>query len=82
MKIKVQLKDPDALFDAVQDAVHDHVVLMAEANNLDYGERKSLEEARVEKVLELAKRWFRWSEYLTVEIDTDAETCVVLPATK
>jgi cobalamin biosynthesis Mg chelatase CobN len=26
------------------------------------------------------KKWFKWGECITVEIDTDEETCVVIPA--
>jgi len=29
-----------------------------------------------------AKKWFEYGEYLTVEIDTDAQTCVVVPVGK
>lgn len=28
---------------------------------------------------ELCKKWFEYGEYLTVEIDTDAKTCTVVP---
>ena len=30
-----------------------------------------------EEIKELAKKWFNYGEYLTVEIDTDAKTCTV-----
>jgi hypothetical protein len=34
----------------------------------------------VRKVQELCSTWFSYGEYLTVEIDTEAKTCTVLPA--
>lgn len=31
-----------------------------------------------DKAIDVAGRWFRFGEYLTVEIDTEAETCTVV----
>jgi hypothetical protein len=36
-----------------------------------------LSEEEKEKVMSVAKRWFEFGESVTLEIDTDAETCVV-----
>lgn len=33
------------------------------------------EEAEIKK---LCDKWFKWGEYVTLEIDTDTGTCVVL----
>ena len=77
MKIKVQMKDPDTLQDAIEDAVKNDVSTMAD---LDDDEREAVIEKRKEKVHELAEKWFRYGEYLAVEIDTDEKTCTVLPA--
>ena len=77
MKIKVQMKDPDTLQDAIEDAVKNDVSTMAD---LDDDEREAVIEKRKEKVQELAEKWFRYGEYLAVEIDTVEKTCTVLPA--
>lgn len=78
MKIKVTMKDPDALGDALKEAVAAEV----EALGLPEDERDALIDLRTEKVADIANRWFEYGEYLQVEIDTDAGTCVVLPVRK
>jgi len=76
MKFTVQMKDPDTLQDAIEDAVKDD---LATIEGLDEGDRESLAERRREAVMEIASEWFEYDEYLRVEIDTEAKTCTVLP---
>jgi len=73
VKFKVTLKDPDTLQDAIIDAVRDDVSKL----EIEADEREAIEERRREKVGDLCAAWFRYGEYLTVEIDTEAKTCVV-----
>lgn len=75
MKFRVTMKDPDTLYEAIKEAVDEQV----EALPLDEDEREDVAETRIEKVKELCGTWFKYDEYLEVEIDTDAETCVVVP---
>jgi hypothetical protein len=77
MKIKVTMKDPDTLQDAIADAVKDE---LGATDGIDQDERELLADSRSEKYAEIAETWFRYGEYLTVEIDTAARTCTVLPA--
>lgn len=74
MKFKVTLKDPDTLYDAITEA------LEGEFKDLPDDEAEAAREVRREKVDLVAAKWFEYGEYLTVEIDTVAETCVVVPA--
>ena len=76
MKFQVTMKDPDQLYDAAAEAVDDEL----KATNLSEEERDAIREIRTEKVTDVADKWFRWGEYLTVEIDTEAETIRVVPA--
>lgn len=76
MKIKVTMKDPDTLHDAIDEAVREE---LTQNESLDQDERELLAESRSEKYGEIAQKWFEYGEYLTVEIDTDAKTCVVVP---
>ena len=73
MKFKVTMKDPDTLHDAIRDAVQEGIA------ELPKDEAEVLSEVREEKVRKLCSKWFEYGEYLTVEIDTDAGTCVVVP---
>ena len=68
------MKDPDTLHDAIADAVH------ADTESItDEDERTAVKEVRSDKFRAVARKWFKWGEYLTVEIDTDAQTCTVVP---
>lgn len=75
MKFQVTMKDPDTLHDAIKDAVKKSLSDLG----LEEDELEPLIERRHEKVYDLCSKWFRYGEYLTVEIDTDAKTCVVVP---
>lgn len=74
MKFRVQLKDPDVLQDAIQEAVERDV----QAMGLSGDEAELLVEARVEKISSACSKFWEYGEYLEVEHDTDAGTCVVV----
>ncbi len=76
MKFRVTMKDPDTLHDAIRDAVKND---LSQLTQLDQKERNLLADAREEKIQELCTQWFEYSEYLTVEIDTELKTCTVVP---
>lgn len=75
MKFRVAMKTPDTLHDATQEAAQEWARSVTE---IDEEEREALAETRAEELREAASTWFRYGEYLTVEIDTDAGTCVVV----
>lgn len=74
MKIRVTMKDPDTLYEATTEAVAEDVKKLS----LSEDEAEAIEEKRRNAVNDLASKWFEYGEYLTVEIDTDAKTCVVV----
>lgn len=76
MKFTVTMKDPDTLHDAIRDAVTREVKAMGLT---DPEEIEALTELRAEKVGNACSKWFECGEYLSVEIDTEAGTCVVVP---
>ena len=75
MKFRVTMKDPDTLHDAIQDAAE------AYAKTLDLAddEKEAIVEMRREKAADACGHWFKYGEYLTVEIDTEQMTCEVVP---
>lgn len=73
MKFQVTMKDPDTLFDAIQDAVAETLETMPE------DEAEAVREIRENKAHEVASEWFKYGEYLTVEIDTEEKTIRVVP---
>lgn len=75
MKFLLQMKDPDGVFESVREAVEEDVDKLG----LPEDERDLLRDEREDRTNEQIKKWVRYGEYLTVEIDTDAGTCVVVP---
>ncbi len=74
MKIRVTMKDPDTMHDAVLEAVTSEVKAMG----LPEDEARKLIQIRVDKQADKMAKWFKFSEYLTVECDTDAMTAKVV----
>ena len=74
MKIKIVMKDPDTMPDAVREAVKADVAKLG----LSKDEAEQLAETRGEKTREMLSRWFQYGEYLGVEFDTDTMTIRVL----
>jgi len=72
MKFRVIMKTPDAL----------EYALMTAYPVEESASQEAIEVASkgIEDAMELCERkWFRCGELLTVEIDTEAQTCVVVP---
>lgn len=69
MKIRVSMKTPDALHEAIKEAIDRSGV----AKN-DYDMCQLIED----RIIKIAKRWFSYNESVELEIDTEAETCTVL----
>ena len=76
MKIKVTMKDLDAMYDAVQDAVMNEVAAIGILND----EFEIMVELQAEKVRADMAKWFKDEEYLTVEFDMETMTAMVLDA--
>lgn len=74
MKLRVTLKDPDCVYDAVDDLLDEELKEMPE------DEAEAIKEIRREKYNEIASKWFSYGEYLSVEIDLDLKTIRVLKA--
>lgn len=77
MKFTVTMKDPDTLGDAIDEAVRADI---AKIEGLNADDREALFKTRREGVGKITSKWFRYGEYLTVEIDTEAQTATVRPA--
>jgi ribosomal protein S12 methylthiotransferase accessory factor YcaO len=75
MKIQVSMKDPDALHEAVREAVNNEIDSMS---GISADEKELIKEKRIEKTNEICRQWFEYGEYLLVEIDTESKTCIVL----
>lgn len=75
MKFSVTMKDPDTLHDAITDAVDADVGKLG----LSEEEAERVCELRRDKIQEVCSQWFEYGEYLTVEIDTDSVTAIVVP---
>jgi len=63
MKFRVTMKTPDALEQTIEE-VEDQLTVRGKS---------------ISDVQDLCEKWFKYGESLTVEIDTEAQTCVVVP---
>ncbi len=73
MKIRITMKDPDGVYECVEDALK--ASLPADSSD---AEKKAVLEVRREEVGDVLRRWFRYGEYIDVEVDTDAKTIRVI----
>lgn len=76
MKFTITFKDPDGVYECIQDAV----VASLDATGLDDQEREAIIESRIETVQRGLSKWLRCNEYVDVEFDTDTMTARVLEA--
>lgn len=75
MIINITLKDPDGVYDAIQDAAESSLQL---AEDLDQDEAESLLQNRANKIEKSLEPWIEYSEYVRIQIDTEAKTATVL----
>ena len=75
MKIKLMFKDPDGVWESVDEAVRES---LEGVKDIDADERESLHEERRDKVFAQIEKWVEYKEYVTVEIDTYAKTARVV----
>lgn len=76
MKIRFTFKDPDTVIEAIEEAV----IASIPDNITDRAERAALIETHMCRESNKVAQWFEWSEYVRIEVDTDAGTATVLPA--
>lgn len=75
MKIQVTMKTSDVLEYAVEEAVRLKYDL---DESSDLSDNDDAFNDRID-TLGVCEKWFRYKECVTVEIDTEAGTCVVVP---
>jgi hypothetical protein len=76
MKLRITLKDPDGIYESLNDAAAESV---PRSLGLSDGEMADLTESRRETLQHAVKPWVKYGEYVTIEIDTDAKTATVVP---
>lgn len=77
MKIIIKLKDPDGVYESIQQIVDQEVEKLVEASNglLKAGD---VEDTVGEKIREMTRSFVDSGEYVTIEIDTNTNTARVL----
>lgn len=76
MKFTITMKDPDGVQESVGQEVRKQMMAITD---LDADVREEMREALGDKLYLAASRWLRYGEYVDLEIDTDAGTCVMIP---
>lgn len=75
MIIRITLKDPDGVFDSIQDAAEQS---LARTPGLDHEEAEAFLVARHKRISEALKPWIEYGEYVRLEIDTEKKTATVI----
>lgn len=85
MKFQVTFKTPDALDEGIDGALDQwHAKLKKDAGAIESLESftdedlSTLRDRMRDKMRSAALNWISWGEYLTIEIDVEADTCKVL----
>jgi hypothetical protein len=75
MKIKITLRDPYGVYDAVDNAAE---ISARSVSGLSEHEIDQIKEARRVRIAEDVKPWIDHGEYVRIEIDTESGTATVL----
>lgn len=76
MKFHVLMKTPDALDDAIHEAALAQAIEEGEAEDREMSSEDM--EDTITATKRLCEKWFKHSEYVELEIDTDKGTCIVV----
>jgi hypothetical protein len=76
MKFQITMKDADGPYEGIQDAAR---LDLSKNSGLSADDIETLMESRVEKIKETTRKFLNFGEYVTLEFDTEAQTCVVIP---
>ncbi len=75
MKFRVTMKDPDGVYDSLDEAAKEAADAV---QGIDDDERESVQEMKREKLAEFAGKWLEYGEYAEIEFDTEAGTAVLV----
>lgn len=78
MKLRVTMKDPDAILDAKADLRHELVNQLVNDLNISRTAAEVEVSERFSKLDHLVSQYFEWGEYVTIELDTDAGTATLV----
>ena len=84
MKFRVTFKDPDTLYECVNEEAKRLVNYMEDIiSTKEMGftdeEKEILADARATEMAIFAKQWMEFGEYITIEFDTKTGTAIVVP---
>lgn len=75
MKIIIKITDLDSLYDEITCAVEESLL----RSGLSLDEQEVVEQKRITTITEVLQKWVVNKQHIRLEVDTDAETCIVLP---
>lgn len=74
MKFRITMKDPDGFHESIGEAAE-----QMEIPEPYRGQEEAIRGIQRDALCAICTRWFEYNEYLTVEVDTEAGTCAVVP---
>ena len=75
MIINITLKDPDGVYDAIRDAAGEQVKAITGMTSSEHLQLLESRHTQIDKELE---PWIKYSEYVRIQIDTEAKTATVI----
>lgn len=78
MKLQVTMKDPDTLFDAIDDKKRELTKQFIAEKGLTFAGAEAESIALLEKMEQFTATFFKYGEYLTIEFDDETQTTTVL----
>ena len=78
MKFIVTMKDPDAVYESIKQAVEEDEELGWLTAKLSKPEAEQVIKIRKEEMRKVLKKWFEYDEYVRIKIDMQNGTATVL----
>lgn len=78
MKLRVTMKDPDAILDAIGDKRHNLIKQLIEEKQLTPAGAGAEAEELLENMREFVHSFAEWGEYITIEFDDVEKTATLV----
>lgn len=75
MKVLMNLKDPDGVYESIRSSAEDSVNAI---EGLDESERECLVDTRIEKIESALNKWIKYGEYVAIEFDLEKNEAKVV----
>lgn len=79
MKMRITFKDPDQIHEATQDFIENLKEQLMEEKQLTEEGALAEAQAQARPFVDLVHNYFKWGEYVTIELDSETNSARVVP---